>query len=223
MELRDTSNVEDSNIENQYRAFLLNGRYPCVMARAMFKMDKYQLKIYDNMDQESSLKKLIEDLHQYIKQYNFNEKGFESFLAVFPNNSFDDEMSFETKLWVTLQKLHELDDFVWDEDVSDDPDDPFFSFSLNGQAFYIIGMHSKSSRMARQTPYTTMVFNLHSQFNKLRQLGSYNKVRDTIRKNDHALQGSINPVLQDLGDESEARQYSGRKIEKEWKCPFHKK
>jgi len=52
-------------------------------------------------------------------------------------------------------------------------------------------------------------------------MGTYQKVRDRIRDRDVALQGSINPMLEDFGNNSEAKQYSGRKVDKEWKCPFH--
>lgn len=217
------SPTEVRNIEIQYKDFILNGQHPCIMAKAMFKMNKYHLKVYEEMNDRHSLETLIKDLEQYISQYNFEGNGFESFLASFPNNHFSDEISFENSLWNTLQKLHELDHCEWDQRVSDDPENPFFSFSLNGRAFYIIGMHPESSRMARQAPYTTLVFNLHWQFDKLRELGTYQNVRDTIRKNDEALQGSINPVLHDFGSDSETRQYSGREVESDWKCPFHKK
>jgi len=68
-----------------------------------------------------------------------------------------------------------------------------------------------------------MGFNLHWQFEKLREMGVYHKVRDKIRKRDTALQGNINPMLADFGDSSEAKQYSGRKVGGKWKCPFHSK
>ena len=215
--------IDVQYIESQYKDFILNGQHPCIMAKAMFKMNKHHLKVYEDMKDSDNLKALIADLNQYISQYDFEGSAFESFLAVFPNNHFTDEISFENKLWDTLQRLHELDQCEWDQKVSDDPDNPYFSFSLNGRAFYIIGMHPASSRMARQTPYTTIVFNLHSQFDKLREIGTYQKVRDTIRKNDEDLQGSINPVLKDFGADSETKQYSGRKVEDHWKCPFYKK
>ena len=215
------TDVQD--IENEYKDFILNGKHPCVMAKATFRMNKYHLKVYDEMNDPNILKNLLSDLKHYIEEYNFEDNNFESFLAVFPNNYFIDEISFEKALWNTLQSLHEIDQCEWDHRVSDDPDDPNFSFSLNGRAFYIIGMHPESSRMARQTPYTTLVFNLHSQFEKLREIGTYQKVKSTIRKNDETLQGNINPVLDDFGDDSETKQYSGRKVETHWKCPFHKK
>ena len=54
-------------------------------------------------------------------------------------------------------------------------------------------------------------------------MGAFNTVRNKIRERDIELQGNINPMLEDFGENSEARQYSGRKVEEEWKCPFHRK
>ena len=136
---------------------------------------------------------------------------------------FENEITFEKTLWNTLQTLHNLDEREWDQKVSNDPEDPHFSFSVAGKAFYVIGLHPKSSRMARQAPYPTLVFNLHHQFDMLREMGTYHAVRDTIRNNDQKLQGEINPMLRDFGADSEAKQYSGREVEENWKCPFHNK
>jgi hypothetical protein len=122
-----------------------------------------------------------------------------------------------------LQFIHDSDTEPWDSRVSNNPENSNFSFSIGGRAFYVVGMHPKSSRMARRAPYPTLVFNLHWQFEKLREMGAYHKVRDKIRERDTDLQGSINPVLEDFGESSEARQYSGRKVESAWKCPFHSK
>lgn len=43
-----------------------------------------------------------------------------------------------------------------------------------------------------------------------------------IRARDKTLQGDLNQNLADYGEASEARQYSGRAVENDWKCPFHK-
>ncbi len=211
------------SIEEDYKNFILNEEHPCIMAKSIFKMEKYHLNVYDDMFDKKIHHKILTDLKNYIYQYDFNGNKFESFIAVFPNNKFANESDFEDALWNTLQSLHEVDDRNWDSTVSDDGQSPEFSFSLGGKAFYIIGLHPESSRMARQAPYTTLVFNLHHQFEKLREMGTYHAVRDTIRKNDATLQGHINPVLEDYGEDTEAKQYSGRKVEENWKCPFHKK
>jgi hypothetical protein len=44
-----------------------------------------------------------------------------------------------------------------------------------------------------------------------------------IRAAERLLQGSINPMLSNVGERSEASQYSGRRVAGDWKCPFHAK
>ena len=217
-------NVGRTNtIEQQYRDFIQKRKHPCIMAQAVFSLELYHLKVYEDINQDEYLLQLISDLGDYLKQYDFNSNDFESFIAVFPNNNFKTELEFEQKLWQVLQRLHDLDNSRWDASVSKNPTHPEFSFSLQGKAFYIMGMHPESSRLARKTPYTTIVFNLHWQFERLREMGTYQKVKKRIRQRDKNLQGSVNPVLKDFGTHSEAKQYSGRNVDANWKCPFHPK
>ena len=104
--------------------------------------------------------------------------------------------------------------------MSSDPADPHFSFSFAGRALYVIGMHANSSREARRFPWPTLIFNPHEQFERLRADGKWKHMQETIRRRDHALQGTINPMLSDFGERSEARQYSGRAVEENWRAPF---
>ena len=69
-------------------------------------------------------------------------------------------------------------------------------------------------------PLPVLVFNLHEQFESLREEGGFERMRDTIRRRDEELQGSINPMVSDHGETSEARQYSGRRLGKAWEAPF---
>lgn len=220
---KDKLNLTKESIKKEFKDFIIAQKHPCVMANTVFMMEKYHLKTYSHNEDDEILKTLLNDLEEYIENYDFESNEFESFLAVFPNLSFDSELEFENALWKSLQRLHELDDCTWDASVSNDPNNPHFSFSLKGRAFYIVGLHPKSSRKARQSPYPTFVFNLHWQFERLREMGTYKKVKQTIRKRDKKLQGYINPVLKDFGDDSETKQYSGRAVEADWKCPFHPK
>ena len=68
-----------------------------------------------------------------------------------------------------------------------------------------------------------MVFNLHDQFETLREQNRYEKLRASILDRDEKLAGSINPMLARHGSISEARQYSGRVVSEEWACPYHRK
>ena len=61
---------------------------------------------------------------------------------------------------------------------------------------------------------------MHARFEQLRAEGKYERLRDTILERDERLAGSINPMLQRFGEASEARQYSGRLVSADWRCPF---
>lgn len=214
---------EQDIIEAEFRHFIITQKHPCLMAKSVFAMETYHLKIYDDMTSIKIIKPILSDIEHYLSQYDFESKNFESLIICFKNNRFDSELQFENALWQFLQRLHNADNSPWDSHVSNNPNDPNFSFSIKGNAFYIVGLHPKSSRMARQAPYCTIVFNLHRQFEKLRAMGTYQTVKDKIRQRDKELQGSINPVLRDFGTETETRQYSGRHVEEQWKCPFRPK
>ena len=147
-----------------------------------------------------------------------------SLAAVFAGPRDTDEQRFEALLWSQLQRLHLLDvrrGARWAKDVSRDPDSPQFSLSLGGHPFFVIGLHPGASRLARRTPMPALVFNSHRQFDRLREDGRYAKMQAATRERDMALQGSINPNLADFGTAPETRQYSGRKVEAHWRCPFH--
>lgn len=210
--------------KKEYDDFILEKDHPCLMAQTVFSMDQVDFHEYENLGSRETAKVILKDLQKYIENYNFDSNNFLTFLAVFKGKKRYSEEEFEKLLWQQLQFLHEEDDSLWDDTVKSDPEDPDFSFSLGGKAFYIVGLHPNSSRKARQTPYPTIAFNLHWQFEKLREMNTYQTVRDKIRDRDKDLQGDINPMLEDFGERSEARQYSGRKVGEEWKCPFlHKK
>lgn len=209
------------SIEQEFKEFIIDKNHPCIMANTVFAMNDYELYIHDKLGSKGTAKKLLEELRAYLEDYDFSDNKFKTFIAVFPESEVASEVEFENLLWRQLQFIHDVDSDQWDPRVSNDPENSRFSFSIGGRAFYVIGMHPKSSRMARRAPYTTLVFNLHWQFEKLREMGAYQKVRDKIRERDAALQGDINPVLADFGDSSEARQYSGRNVGEAWKCPFH--
>ena len=213
---------EEERLKNTFSQFILGRDHPCMMAQSVFKMDQVELHAYETMDSRSSARKLLEDLEQYIAGYDFESNDFKTLIAVFPDSPEYSEIEFEGKLWKLLQNLHSLDDRDWDPEVSSNPEDEHFSFSIGGKAFYLVGMHPRASRKARQSPTPSIAFNLHWQFEKLREMGSFTQIRDRVRDRDRELQGTINPMLEDFGSNSEARQYSGRAVSSKWKCPFHK-
>lgn len=205
------------------RDFIMEEEHPCVMAQSVFQTDHVTYKEYNDFGSEENTGQILEDLESYIQSCDIGSNEFQTFIACFPHKQIKDEKEFEKLLWQQLQHLHNDDDHPWDPAVARDPIDGKFSFSLKGQAFFIIGMHPMASRKSRQSPFPCLAFNFHWQFEKLREMNVYEQVRDRIRESDMELQGNINPMLADFGEESEVYQYSGRQVEKDWKCPFHHK
>src|SRR5690606_4758135 len=103
-----------------------------------------------------------------------------------------------------------------DPRVSHSPDDPHFSLSFGGEAFFVVGLHPAASRPARRFERPALVFNLHDQFEQLRAAGRYDQLRSAIIERDIALAGEPNPMLARHGTISEARQYSGRAVPGDW-------
>lgn len=217
----DQKSISEEIIRKNFRKFVIKNDHPCIMAQTVFKQDLYEIHDYLNMNDEDSQKQVIRDIRKYIDSYDFENNQFQTFIAVFSQDKFPDELSFERAMWTFLFNLKNNDPESWDEEVSNDVSSEKFSYSLCGKAFYIVGMHPQSSRNSRSAPYPALVFNLHNQFEKLRDMGAYKQVRNRIRKRDKSLQGTINPMVRDFGKRSEAAQYSGRKVSKKWECPYH--
>ncbi|WP_026934236.1 guanitoxin biosynthesis heme-dependent pre-guanitoxin N-hydroxylase GntA [Christiangramia echinicola] len=209
-------------IEKRFKNWILQEDHPCIMAQTVFSQKAFRINNYGELGNVNNVRKLLKDINHYIENYDFTSNDFQTLIAVFPDSEITCEDEFELLLWKQLSDLARADNKTWDAEVSNDPENENFSFSLGGRAFYIVGMHPESSRIARKSPYPSIAFNLHHQFEKLREMGVYHNVRDKIRERDKNLQGSINPVLQDFGERSEARQYSGKATEEEWTCPFHR-
>lgn len=198
---------------------ILGPEYPCLGARSVFKRERATVVLHDDLEAPETARTLLEQLREYAVTVD-PEEGFVSFVAGFRGPDVRDEKHFEEMLWGLLQRLHDVDEQPWAPEVSADPNDPHFAFSVAGTPFFIVGLHPKASREARRMPLPVLVFNLHEQFESLREEGGFERMRDTIRRRDEELQGSINPMVSDHGETSEARQYSGRKLEKAWEAPF---
>ncbi len=130
------------------------------------------------------------------------------------------EEQFEQLPWDVSRELDQRDEQRWADGVSSDPAQPHFAFSHCGTAFFVVGLHPAASRIARRAPLLTLVFNLHEQFENLRTSGGVERMRDATRTRDTRLQGAVNPMAEDHGGSSEARQYSGRRVPHDWVPPF---
>lgn len=210
-----------SEVVALFEDFIVAKDHPCIMAQAVFNSENYVLKSYTDFGSPAAAEDLFHDLEKFVQNHDFESNQTESFVAVFPESRIYTEMEFEEVLWQQLMEINKKDPHEWDSSVSSNPTDKNFSFSIAGKAFFIIGMHPNSSRMARQSPFPAIAFNLHHQFERLREKGVFEDIKQKIRKRDKELQGNLNPMVDDFGKDSEAKQYSGRAVDDSWKCPFH--
>jgi FPC/CPF motif-containing protein YcgG len=211
-------------VHDDFRSHISNVGFPCVGAKAALNGNCYRFGFYAEMNSQASTAGLAFDLWNYVREQSSFGTNYATFVACFGRPSITDEKHWEELLWAQLTGLNEIDStyYKWDASVSNDPENPNFSFSFAETAFFIVGLHPMSSRISRRFPWATLVFNIREQFQRLRDENQFERMRKTIRARDLKLQGSLNPNLSDFGERSEARQYSGRAVEENWKCPFHK-
>ncbi len=209
-------------IHDQFRSTVLSPYFPCAGAKTAFHQNTYRFALYPELTSESTTVLLCNDLFNFIKEQKEMDTNYSTFVACFEGPLPIDEDHFENLLWKQLQSVHDLDSkfHEWNSGVSSNINDHNFSFSFAGEAFFVVGMHPASSRQARKFLYPCLVFNSHEQFNELKRIKKYQHLQKVIRRNEMKLQGNVNPNLRDFGEESEAKQYSGKYNGPEWMCPF---
>lgn len=212
----------DKNIVEDFYSFIRNDSFPCIGAKGALAKDNIRIKVAGHFGCPNDDKEILSFAYNFIKEYREANSGLHSLVIIFKEPVNINEDTFEDMMWQRLQSLRDLDAmrFAHDKRVSSDPSSPSFSFSLMGEAFFIIALHPFSSRIARKFSYPALVFNPHAQFEKLRRTGGYKRIKEINRMHDIKLSGSINPMLNDFGEASEVFQYSGRQHNTQWKCPL---
>lgn len=219
------SRTDDSEhpLARAFADFIRDTDFPCVGAKSA--LGKGQIRFVVGRDIRSAWDdlRIYPNLLGLAGDYARNPTLFHSLAVLFEQDSDLDEPEFEACLWDRLASLTDKDDWHGqppDPRVSADPDDPHFSLSFGGEAFFVVGLHPRASRPARRFERPALIFNLHDQFEQLRASGAYDKMRSTIIARDVVLAGDANPMLAEHGSISEARQYSGRAVGEDWVCPF---
>ena len=212
----------DKEIIKAFNSFIRNDSSVCVGAKGALAKDNITIMVAEHLDRYDEDKEILSFAYNFIREYREAGEGFHSLVIIFKDPVDIAEDKFEEMMWRRLQSLKDIDatKFAYDKRVSPDPSSPSFSFSLMEEAFFIIALHPLSSRMARRFSYPALVFNPHAQFENLRRTESYEKIKKINRERDIKLSGSINPMLKDFGEASEAIQYSGRQHNDQWKCPL---
>lgn len=205
-------------------AFVRANDFPCVGAKSALARGTLKVLACHSLASGWDDVRIHSELLEWAQGWRSDPDGLRSLAVVFEGPDGLTEAGFEALMWDRIQSLADKDAWrgqPYDRRVSPDPQDPHFSLSFGGEAFFVVGLHPGASRPARRFPRPAMVFNLHEQFEKLREEGRYERMRERILERDRELAGSINPMLARHGEASEARQYSGRRVPDGWQCPFH--
>ena len=206
-----------------FRDFVRDAEFPCVGAKSALSKGQMRIMVARDIASAWDDMRIFPALLAFAARYRRQPDLFQSFIVLFEGPGELDESSFERHLWERIQSLADKDAWLGhplDKRVSQEPDSPHFSLSFAGEAFFVVGLHPQASRPARRFSLPALVFNLHAQFEQLRETGRYETLRTAILQRDEALAGSMNPMLARHGEVSEARQYSGRAVDEGWRCPF---
>lgn len=210
-------------VEREFADFVRDRAFPCVGAKSALGRGTLKVVACRSIASAWDDVRMHDIARQWAADYSRDPGLFRSLAFVFEGPGDLDEAAFEAALWERLQSMTDKDEWrglAPDRRVSSDPDDPHFSLSFGGQAFFVVGLHPNASRPARRFARPAMVLNLHDQFVTLRDSGLYEGLRESILERDLSLAGTLNPMLARHGEVSPARQYSGRQVPDDWACPF---
>ena len=207
----------------QFLGMIAEASFPCVGAKSAAARGMLQVVRARDITSAWNDLQITHDLLEWSWRYKDEREGLRSFAVIFAAPQDLSEREFEQAMWQRLQSISDKDHWLGqqpDKRVSGDPDDPHFSLTFGGEAYFVVGLHPNASRPARRFAHPTLVFNLHDQFERLREEGRYERMRDKIIARDVALAGTPNPMLAQHGEASAARQFSGRAVNDDWQCPF---
>ncbi len=203
--------------------FVDDDDFPCVGAKSALAKRHFHFYVASDIRSAWDDLRIHHAISRFVRISHADPSGFWSCVILFEDKSPLTENQFERALWARLQSWSDKDEWLGFEagaDISTDAAAPDFALSFAGEAFFAVGLHPESSRVARRFGSPVIVLNPHAQFKKLRATGRYDKMRKVILDRDEKVAGSINPMLATHGSISEARQYSGRVTGEDWQCPF---
>jgi FPC/CPF motif-containing protein YcgG len=212
-----------AELDADLRAFIADQKFPCVGAKSAAATGSLVTLIARDITSALDDTAIVCALKAWANRLGERREGLHSLAVIFNEPRTLGEAAFERAMWQRLQALADLDAAdgePLDPSVSADPENSEFAISFGGKAFFIVGLHGAATRPARRFAHPTLIFNLHAQFDALRERQIFDRMRAQIIKRDIDLAGSPNPMLAGHGERSAARQYSGRAVGDDWVCPF---
>ncbi|PGR70381.1 YqcI/YcgG family protein [Bacillus cereus] len=126
-----------------------NPKFPCVFGTNGFKANQLRFAFFEGLN-DDSLNELSESLDEYVKK----ARGFgsyTSFVAFFNINKEKSMNEYESDFWYVLNKLNELDQHEWPEEIPQDTNNPEWEFSFAGEPIFVVC--NTPSHQLRQSRY----------------------------------------------------------------------
>jgi FPC/CPF motif-containing protein YcgG len=182
-------------VHGQFRALVLEPRFPCVGGRSAVRRGTYRFALYAELDTGATTATLLGDLQTFVAERETQGSELTTLVACFLGPHPRNEAHFRAMVRSQLQRLRAADPAPWDPTVSADPADPHYAYSVAGRAFTIVPLSAASPRWARRFAWPTVIFNAEAVFHQLRDDGGLGRFRETVRARDVALQGDVNPEV----------------------------
>ena len=126
-------------------------------------------------------------------------------------------------MWERIQSLADKDEWrgqPYDHRVSADPEDPHFSLSFGGEAFFVVGLHPNASRARRgASRVRRWCSTCTTSSSACAKRADTSACAKRFSSATASWPATINPMLARHGEASEARQYRGRAVDDDWKLP----
>ncbi|WP_425284006.1 YqcI/YcgG family protein [Methylobacterium phyllostachyos] len=188
----------------RFRDVIQHAPFPCAGAKPAPSHGQMRMMVANDITSGWDDTRIFPALLAFICRYRARPNLFQSFVVLFEGACSLFAEAFETALWVRVQSFPDKDRCLgqgYDPRFALDPEDPHFSLSPGGDAFFVVGLHPAARRRARRFETPALVFSLLDQFARLRA---------SIVDRAVAWAGSLDPMLAQHGEQSAARPFSGR-------------
>ncbi|EHR9219889.1 YqcI/YcgG family protein, partial [Escherichia coli] len=164
---------------NDFNHFIESKSFCCIGARKAKSQNNlfHQKSRYPEED--------LTHVYDFLESFALDKikgKDFYSAIVFFTQKSITSEKDFEFFLWEILTNLNNTDKnkYKWANGYSKNTNDKNFSFSIAGEAFFVVGLHPMAHRISRRFNTPTLVFNHHAMFDKLKSNDTFDRYKMAI-------------------------------------------
>ncbi|BCB05569.1 YqcI/YcgG family protein [Bacillus sp. KH172YL63] len=207
--------------------------YPCVPGKQGYQTDTLRYGFAGDPRQEEASQAVASILKQY-GEVSRDTGHYASLVVFFDSREMDGDSveSYQHVFWELLNRVHELDEGPWPDDIALDPHDHTWEFCFDGEPYFAFcATPAHTLRKSRHFPYFLLAFQPRWVFDEINASTSFGqKLKKVIRKRLHEFdEQEPHPSLKWYGQEDnhEWKQYYLSDDESSMsKCPFmnkHKK